>query len=177
MKKTIKYLAILTILISFTSCETIENLADVTFNTTLTDEIVVHINQTNGPSTPFDMTQTISLDNSDTHDYLSNIEEVNINSLSYKIINFTGDPAGSIEAEFFVDNVSLLANDFTVKTQADASTIFEVTNTTQLNAIAIALKNGQSVIAKYQGTALCDAADMDFTIEVTVGIEVVANPL
>ncbi len=177
MKTTIKFLSVLTFLISFASCESIEDLADVTFNTTLTDEIVVHIDQTNGTSAPFNMTQTISLDNADTHDYLSNIEEVNINSLSYKVINFSGDPAGTIDVEFFVDNVSQLANDFTVKIQADAGSIFEVTNTIQLNAIASALKSGQSVTAKYQGTALCDAADMDFTIEVTVGVTIVANPL
>ena len=60
MKTTIKFLSVLTFLISFASCESIEDLADVTFNTTLTDEIVVHIDQTNGTSAPFNMTQTIS---------------------------------------------------------------------------------------------------------------------
>jgi hypothetical protein len=177
MKNTIKILTIFILVTSLSSCKKIEELADVTFDTTLTDKIEVSIDQTTGTPVAFNMVQAISLDNSDTHDYLSKVKDISINSLSYKIIDFSGDSTGTIDVEFFVDNVSLLADNITVKTEADTGHVFEVTNTTQLSQIASALKSGQSITAKYQGTALCDADNMDFKIEVTIGVRVTANPL
>lgn len=179
MKKSILTLAIFASIFSLTlfSCDTVDDLTEVTFNTSLTEKIAVHVNQTSGTATSFNESIVLNLDNTDTHDYLNDINNISINSLSYKIINFSGDPTGVIDVEFFVDGVSLLTDDFIVKTKADSGQIFEVTNTTQLNQIASALKNQQQVTAKYEGTALCDANTMDFKVEVTIGISVIANPL
>ena len=179
MKKSIFRIAILASIFSLVliSCEELEELADITFSTTLSEQVAVHVNQTSGTESSFNKTVVISLDNADTNEYLNNINEITINSLRYKIIDFAGDPVGTIDAEFIINDMSLLSNDFIVKTQADAGTVFEVTNTSQLNQIATALKNGQQVTAKYEGTALCDADAMDFKVEVTIGVSVVANPL
>ena len=110
-------------------------------------------------------------------DYLDLIEDLSITSLTYRIIDFTGDTAGTIDAEFIVNGVLLATNDITVKTEADAGTVYEVTDTAQLNQIATDLKNNLQVSAEYTGTALCDADNMDFKIEVTVGVELTASPL
>lgn len=179
MKKTIFTIAIFASIFCLTlfSCDTIDDLTEVTFDTSLSDKIVVHVNQTSGTAISFNESIFLNLDNTDTHDYLNDINNISINSLSYKIINFTGDPMGVIDVEFFVDDVSLLTDNFIVKTQADSGQIFEVTNTTQLNQIASALKNQQQITAKYEGSALCDTDTMDFKVEVTIGISVTANPL
>ena len=179
MNKSIFTISVLVSIFSFVlfSCDDLEELADVTFDTTLSERIVVHVDQTAGTASDFNQTIVLNLDNADTNQYLDQINDLSVNSLSYKVIDFTGDPAGTIDAEFLVNDVSLLTNSFVVKTQADAGTTYEVDNVAQLNQIATALKNGLQVTAKYDGTALCDDDDMDFKVEVTIGISVTANPL
>lgn len=179
MKKSIFKIAILVSIFSVVlfSCEKLEELADITFSTELSESIMIHVDQTSGTAASFNETMVIDLDNDDTSDYLDQINDLTIDYLYYTIVDFTGDPAGTVDGEFLVNDVSLLTNSFVVKTEADASTEFEVTDVAQLNQLATALKNGQLVTAKYEGTTLCDDADMDYKVKVTIGISVTANPL
>ena len=180
MKKSIFTIGIIASIFSVVliSCEEdIEELLNITFETFLTESIVIHVDQTSGTAANFNKTIVIDLDNPDTTDYLDLIEDLSITSLTYRIIDFTGDPAGTIDAEFIVNGVSLATNDIVVKTEADNGTVYEITDTALLNQIATDLKNNLQVSAEYTGTALCDADVMDFKIEVTVGVEITAEAL
>ena len=140
MKKSIFTFSVLVSIFSLVlfSCDDLEELADITFDTTLSERIVVGVDQTTGTPSDFNQTIVLNLDNADTNQYLDQINDLSITSLSYKVIDFTGDPAGTIDAEFLVNDVSLLTNSFVVKTEADSGTTYEVTNVAQLNQLASA---------------------------------------
>ncbi len=174
MKNTIKFLILLVITTSFFACD---KLTDVNFDTTITERIPVHINQTTGTSTAFNESIILSLDNNDTHDYLNDIKAVEINSLTYKLIQFSGDANGTIDVQFYIDANPLMQNDIIVKQSVDNLTIFEITDVQELNTIASALKNGHQVTARYQGNALCNNGSMDFKVEISMSVAVTANPI
>ncbi len=174
MKKTIIFLAFLLISFSFSSCEEAEEALGLTkdFTVRVTANIPVHIDQTSGDWVSHSNTAVISIDTDDTHDYLNKIRNIKINSLSYKIINFNGDPNGEVDASFYVENEVSLSNAMVVKPEADKGTVFKITETDELSRIANLLKNGKKVTVKYAGDALCDAADMNFTVEVKLDAKI-----
>ena len=172
MKNRITILALLLISFPFTSCST--DLADVDFSTDITEKFDVHINQN---QEYVSQSITLSLDNSDTHDYLDNIKEVSFTKLTSKVTNFTGDETGTLHAELLSDGTPLVINDFNVKLANDNVTIYEVADVAKLNQMALAPKNNQQVILSILGECSDLAGDMDFKIEVTAELNIVANPL
>lgn len=176
MKTTIKFLLALAVVFSITSCD--EELGNIDFSTVINKTIAVHVDQTTGTAHAFDTSELMSLDNADTHDYLNQIESISINSLSYKLQNFTGDETGTVDVTFYIDNLALYTDTgINVKNTVDAATLVTITDTAFLNQIANALVNNQQVTAKYIGNATCDAAPMDFEVAVTLDITVTANAL
>jgi len=172
INNTFKILVLLLISFPFTSC--IKDLADIDFTTDITESFDVHINQN---QESVSQSINLSLDNNDTHDYLNDIKEVSITKLTYKVINFTGDEAGTIDVEFDSDGIVLISNGFNVKQANDNGTIYEITDVTKLNQIANALKNNHQVTLSIIGDCSALVANMDFKIEVTAELDVVANPL
>jgi len=174
MKNTVKILAILLVVISFQSCDKLEELADIDFNTSINQKIAIHIDQY---QEGINETAIISLDNGDTHDYLDKFKSVSITKMSYKIIDFIGDPEGSVNIEISVDGVSLLQENSIVKQANDNNTIFEITDTNKLNVIAAALKNNHQVSVSVRGTSIVTNDAMDFKVDVTIDLAIVANAL
>jgi len=179
MKNILLMLGVFLICCSFSSCdeddlEALLPAFDVNLNET--ENIPVHIDQTIGDWVTFSETTTINIVNGDTEDYLNKIKEVKINSLSYKVINFNGDPIGEVKGNFSVAGQVSLSNEFVVKTSADNAVVYQVTEVAELTRIANALKSGQDVVVEYAGSALCDDNSMDFTIEVTMSVKVTIDP-
>ena len=174
MKNTIKLLAIVLLVFTFNSCDKVEELADIDINTTITEKITVHIDQN---QETINQNVTLSLDNSDTHDYLNKIKQVSITKLTYNIIEFTGDENGTINVDFLVDNVMLIQENIIVKQADDNQTIFEVTDVNKLNIIANALKNNHQISTSVSGSTIALDDVMDFKINVTIDLNIVANPL
>ena len=177
MKNSLKILTVLFISFSFFACDDVEDLLDITLSDTIVEEIPVVVAQTNGERATFSKSVSVSLDAGEFEEYLDKIKDVEIKSLSYKIINFSGDPTGDVMATFSVDGVVDLENSFVVKTAADNATIFEITDTDALNQLADQLKNNHAFTANYSGSALCDNDAMNFTVEITLDLEVIVNPL
>ena len=175
MKKLI--IVVLILGLCFTACDKAEEILNVKLPAKITEKIPIHVNQTNGAWDNFNNTVVLSIDNGDIHDYINKIKDVKVTKLSYRIIGFSGDAAGEVKASFLVDNIVELNNDFVVKTEADKSTVFVVSNVDQLNELGNALKNNHKITAKYAGSALCDNADMDFMVEVTIELTVTASPI
>lgn len=176
MNTTIKLLVALAVVFSFTSCD--DELGTVNFNTLIDKTISVHVDQTDGSAFTFSTDELMSLDNDDTHDYLDEIQDIAINSLSYQLKNFSGDNTGTATLTFMIDGFSLQTHtDVNVKDIVDASEVYTITDTSFLSQIATALKNNQQVTAKYIGDILCDNAAMDFEVKVTLDITVTANAL
>ena len=172
MKTTAKILSALLICFVFTSCD--DDLLDVDFDTTVKATIVAHVDQ--GQVT-IDENVVLSIDNSDTHEYLDKIKGVTIKKLTYKIISFTGNYMGSVDIDFYADNITLKTEAFVVNNAYTASRIFEVTDVSKLNTMANLLKTNKSTTVGIRGETISNEGNMDFSIEVTAELEVTANPL
>lgn len=172
MKTTAKILSTLFICFVFTSCD--DDILDVDFDTTIKSTIVANVSK--GQET-LNENVVLSIDNKDTRDYLDKIKNVKIKKLTYKIISFSGNEKGTVDVDFFADNITLKTEAFTVKSAYDASAIFEVTDVSKLNSMADLLKNNKSVSVGILGKTVSEEGDMNFNIEVTAELEVTANPL
>lgn len=175
MKNTIKFLTIVAVFsYIFTSCDEVEKLADVDFNTTVTQNVPVFINQNQGA---INESAILSLDNNDTNKYLSKIKDVKITKLTYKITKFSGDAKGSINVDFKADNIVLETESFIVKNAYDNATVFEVKDVNKLNEMAKLLKTNKSISVGITGQSVAEENSMDFNVKVTAQLEITANPL
>lgn len=179
MKKTFLGLLIFCMCFNFSSCDeddVVGLLPSFKVDINQIENIIVQVDQTNGDWVTFSNTTDLNIVNEDTEDYLNKIESVEITNLSYKIINFIGDPAGQVEGSFSVANQVSLENSMVVKESADNQTVYQITEVNELNRIANALKSGQTITVKYAGSALCDDDSMDFTIQVSLVAKVTIDP-
>jgi hypothetical protein len=174
MKTLIKIFAVVLLFVSYTSCDELDELTEIDFDTTLNEQLNVTVPA--GEGLMLNETMLINLINSDTEDYLDVLQDVSITSFSYQLLNFTGDVNGTIVGNFVADGVQLLPHDMVVKQTVDAGTVFEVTNVSQLNAIAADLKAGDDVLIGIVGESSCEEA-MNFTIALTLDLEITADVL
>jgi len=177
MKNKLKFLILLLITLSFSSCDEAEELLNLTrdFDDTIVETIAISIDKTTGNRATFSNTKVLSIDDPELQPYINKIKSVEIKNLSYKIINFSGDPTGDVNGEFLIDNIVYLTNAFVVKTEADNGTIFKITEVAALNEIATKLKANKKLTAKYSGDALCDNEDMDIPIEITLSVKITVS--
>ncbi|WP_299105408.1 hypothetical protein [uncultured Winogradskyella sp.] len=172
MKTTVKILSALLICFMFTACD--DDLLDVDFDTTVKATIVANVEQN---QETINESVVLSLDNNDTHDYLNKIKDVTIKKLTYRIISFSGDSQGSVDVNFYADNITLKTEAFVVNDAYSSATIFEVTDVSKLNTMADLLKTNKSTTVGISGNTVATEAAMNFNIEVTAELEVTANPL
>ena len=174
MKKIAKLLLLLIFALSISSCDEAEDLLNLTkdFDDTIVETIDLSIDQTSGDRTSFTNTKTLDINDPNIQPYLNKIENIEITSLSYKIINFSGDPDGHVNGEFYIDGIINLTNDFVVKTEAVKGTVFKITDVAALNEITKKLKANKKLTAKYSGDALCDNDDLNFKVEITLSAKI-----
>ncbi len=179
MNRSLIALLTLCMCFSFTSCDEddIKGLLP-NFNVDInkTENIAVIINQTNGDRIAYSEKTSLNIVDKNTEDYLNKIKNVEIITLSYKIINFSGDPIGDVAGSFSVAGQVSLQNAFVVKTSADNQIVYEITEVNELNRIANALKSGQTITVEYAGNALCEDGNMDFVVEVSLVAKITIDP-
>ena len=177
MKNTFKFLILLLMTFSFSSCDEAEELLNLTkdFDNTIVESIAINIDKTAGDRVAFSNSTVLSIDDPALQPYINKIKSIEIKSLSYKVINFIGDPSGDVNGEFYIDNIVYLTNAFVVKTEADNGTVFKITEVAELNEIAKKLKANKKLTAEYSGDALCDNDDMNFLIEITLDVKITVN--
>ena len=176
MKNLIKFLAVLVLIFGYTSCDELDKLTEVDFDATVTD--IIYVDAINGGvDVPLNNSRTVKLADAggDVADYINNIESVTFNSLTYQVISFVGDPAGTMTVDILADGV-IMDTHTDVIVSSQAGMVHEITDTATLNAIASDLKNGNSVIFAIDGTATSEDG-MDFDIQVSLDVTVVADAL
>lgn len=179
MKKTLLAFGIMCLCLNFSSCDEDDVtglLPSFTVDVDQIETIPVHIDQTEDDWMAYSFKNTLTINNKDTKDYINKIKNVEITKLSYKVINFSGDPLGEVKGSFMVANQISLENAFVVKTAANDQIIYEIKEVAELNRIAEQLKAGQTVNVVYMGSALCSTNDMDFEIEITLETKVNIKP-
>ena len=191
MKTAIKYLVIFAVIFNFTSCDKLDELTEVDFDTTISAPILINTvgvesktsstkigNKINGEDEYFEGEVTISLDNSTTNKYLDLIEKIKIKKASFVFTNFSGDTFGEIKGDLYINNTKLLPQDsyINVSEAAAEATVFEVTNTQLISSIVSGLLANKKVTAKYAGYS--NALDaMTFEIKVILDLTVTADAL
>jgi len=173
MKNLIKNLTVLLLFVGYTSCDELDKLTDVDFNTTVTERIIVNVD--GGVDVLLNSNVLVNIDNEDTHDYLSKIEKVEINSLDYKVINFFGDNVGVITADLIADS-AILDTHTAVTVFNEVGVIYSIVDTATLNTIANKLKNGGNVNFAINGISTCEGG-MNFEIEITLNLTITADAL
>ena len=177
MKTLIKIFALIFLTIGFISCDAVDDaindLTEVDFDTTLSESFLVNLESGNDMDVSDSV--VVNIDNDDTHDYLSKIEAVKINSLTYRVTSHSGDDTAYVDVDFLADQTILMSHDnVVIKHASDNATVFNVTDVAMLNAIATKLKNGADVTMGISGISNSEGPT-DFVIVVTVNVTVTAN--
>lgn len=175
--KNLFCLAVLFSSFLFSSCsDDLKNLLDVSFNTTITEEV--------GPiggigTVPFEnLPVVISLDdNAEIKKYSNKIKNIEIKKMSYKVIEFQGDPSGKITADLYGNGKpfhSISINP--LKDAFDNATVFPINNQEALIDIAKSSLANKTITLNASGQYE-SAQPMGFKIQFTIELAIVANPL
>lgn len=174
--KKLSCIAVLFTCFLFSSCgDDLEELLDVSFQVPIVEEIDVNVpSGTNplGQSVVFSLSE-----NTETSKYINKLKTLEIKKLTYKVIDFSGDNSGKITASLKANGTTLHSiTDVTVKTAFDNATVYEVTNKAALVTAATSLLQNKTISLETDGQTVSTSA-MNFKIEVTLELGVVANPL
>jgi hypothetical protein len=171
MKKMF-FMAVLFSSFLFSSCG--NDLFDVSFNTTITEDYTFEVS---GGSIPLNQSIPISLNNEDTSKYLNNLKSIEIKKMTYKIIEFSGDPEGKITLNLTANYETFHSiSDVTVKTAFDNATVYEVTNKAALTKAANSFLQNKTITLETSGESV-STNPMSFKFLITLELGVVANPL
>lgn len=176
--KKLFFVAVLFSSFLFSSCgDDLEELLDVSFEVPIVEEIDVDVI---GGTEPVSLDQTVMFslsENTETNKYLDKLKSLEIKKMTYKVINFTGDATGKITASLKANGTTLHSiTDVTVKTAFDNATVYEVTNKAALVTAATSLLQNKTISLETTGQTVSTSA-MNFKIQVTLQLGVVANPL
>lgn len=178
MKTTMKFLVALTLIFSFTSCEKIDELTDVKFDTTVSENIDVSITPTKGVNSfEFDKEVVIDLKNGsgEINDYLQYIKEIDVKEFQYQFISTTTD--ATITADLFVDGVKFLSiQDMSLEQLVQNAEAYLIDAQTDLDKIAAKLESNKKMTVRYTGT-LTTNETVDFEIKVTSKLGITADPI
>ena len=176
MKTTIKFLVALTIIFSFTSCEKIDELSDVKFDTTVSENIDVTITPTKGVTT-FDEEVVMDLKDGtgEINDYLQYIKEIDVKEFQYEFISTTAD--ATITADLFVDGVKFLSiQDMSLNELVQNAEAYLITAQEDLDKIAVKLESNKKMTVRYKGEITTDEA-VEFRVKVTSKLGITADPI
>lgn len=174
--KKLFFIAVLFSSFLFSSCgDDLEELLDVSFEVPIEEEIDVTVV---GGTISLDQTEVFSLlENTETSKYIEKLKTIEIKKMTYKIIDFSGDPSGKITASLKADGQTLHSiSEVIVKNASDNSTVFEVTNQTALKNAATSLLQNKTITLETSGQSV-STDPMSFKIQITLDLGVVANPL
>lgn len=178
MKTTIKLIVALALVFSFTSCEKIDELTNVKFDTTVSENIDVSITPTKGVNS-FEFDEEVVIDlkdgSGDINDYLQYIKEIDVKEFQYEFISTTAD--ATISAELFVDSVKFLSiQDMSLNQLVQNTEAYLIEVQEDLDKIAVKLESNKKMTIKYKGEITTDQP-VDFRIKVTSLLGITADPI
>jgi len=171
--KNLKNLVLILSVITIASCDEVDELTEVDFDTTITKEVVVNLSQTNAS-----LSENVSInlaDNNDIEPYLSKIESVTVTSASYVIKDYNGieTATGSITANANSEVFGPFQHTFFTDDQNATVYSFDAS---RLNALGNSLTSNNLLNINLNGTQN-PPQNANFTIEFTMEVEVIAQAL
>lgn len=176
MKITIKNLKKLVLILSvlvFASCDEVDELTRVDFDTTLTEDVVVTLSDSNAS-----LSESFSInlaDNDDIEPYLSKIESITVTSASYVIKDYNGIETATGSITVNANSEVFGPFQHTFFTDDQNGTVFNF-DASRLNALGSSLANNNQLSLNVNGTQ-DPAQNANFTIEFTIEVDVTAQAL
>jgi hypothetical protein len=169
MKKVFPFLLAI-VLIS--SCDVNTDPIELTATSNINEAISVSIPQTNGSTVAFD--EAVDQDLNDIFSNFSDVTNVNINSLSYRYQNVSGNTNAVIEAATIVVNGVTIANlsNVNISQEANASTVFEITDSAILDQLETLFLNNTLAAIAFSGTAVSEEGAVDFEVALTINLTI-----
>ncbi|MGC1473650.1 MAG: hypothetical protein WA775_13740 [Psychroserpens sp.] len=178
MKFTKNIFILFSILTFITSCDELDELTEIDITQDFSTTVNVVLEE-DSEGEPVSITETSIIDlasNQDIQDNLDAIEDVQINSITYQINNYVG-------AEDIVVTNASLNFDTTVISVADINllesdtnnTVYTISDSAQLNAIAAYLEDNSSITVTLTGTISSTPALFDVIISVDTTVTVDAG--
>lgn len=167
-----KLFTLLFAVVLVSSCDINTDPVELTVNSSFTEPITVNIPQTSGTSVNYNETVT-----QDLNDIIANfnaITGININSLSYKYKNVTGNTDAEIQSGSISINGTTIASisNVNMAQEAAAGTVFQISDQTILNQLEVEFLNNSSATIQFSGTAISESGPVDFEIEVSIDLTV-----
>jgi len=174
MKPFTKISMLLLAMITIFSCNKLDELTE--FDITQDFSTAVNVNvveDSAGAAQTWSQSSTINLaTNDEIQSNLDLIQDVKLNSLTFKVINFTGvEGAIATEASISFGDTVIAVADITLE---DSTTIYSIGSSSELNAIANDLKNATQISATVSGTVTSTPVQFDvfISLDVTTTIDV-----
>jgi hypothetical protein len=155
------------------SCDELDELTEFDINEGFSGTITVDI----PAESPLTWSESVTIDiseNQEISDNLDLIQDVVINSLTYQITNLSGQGTTVTEASFTFNGTSISVSDLDLVAADASGTVFEIQDTSLLNAIGNALENDPSITLGLSGTidAVPVRFDVVIDLDTTVTIDV-----
>jgi hypothetical protein len=170
---SIKIFILLILSLNLSSCDEVDELTRVDFNTTLNEDVTVTLSESNAG---FDRSFTLNLNNNDDIEpYLDKIESINITSASYIIKDYSGLEAAT--GSLTVNSASELFGPFQhTFFEDDQNTAVFTLDDSGLNALANSLTSNNQLVIDVSGSQN-PAQNASFTVEFRFQLEVTAQAL
>lgn len=177
IKKTQPILLILLYSIFSISCQEDTDMTDTQIVTSYTQNIPIVIKKTKGY---FDLrrTESLGIDNNQTHDYLNNVKQINIENISYQIMNFKGIACVIDSLSIKMGNYTIIEHkNIDIKQSFLDKVVFNPSNTNALKAAARQFNSDKSINLEYYLNGAKIQDDVTFTIQLTVATRILAKYL
>lgn len=167
-----KILTLIAAVVLISSCEINSDPIELTASTTIHEPISVNIAQTSGAAAAYD--ETVAVDLNQIVSNFSQINSVNVDALSYRFQNVTGNTNAVIQSATLVINgitVTSIAN-VNIAQEANNGSVFTITDQNVLDQLEALFLSTASISIQFTGTVLSDEGSVNFDVRVSVGITV-----
>lgn len=172
--KSLKLIFPVLLFLTIIACDDVDELTEIDTTFTMTESFNVDVQAGDEELQSFTETATFNLaEDDDVADNLNSIEDVTINTLTYRFSNVEGAGSRITSAQLSVGSttISLAA----VTPSEVGSQIFTVADTAALNTIATALRNNPQTTVTYSGEV--EDAPLAFTLTASMNVTVVVDVL
>lgn len=167
MKFPLKITYLLLIISMIFSCDKVDELTDI--DVTEDFEATVNVDLTEdseGAAIGFEKSKTIDIaSNEEIKENLDLIEAVSINSFTYQFMNYEGPDGGMLsDASISIEGATIAIDDVDIDAASSASTVYTLTDTSFLEALAASLKNNPEVTVTLGATISSAPVSFDVAI-------------
>jgi len=170
MKASKQATLLLFVITMICSCNKIDELTEFDITDSVSTTMNVSVSSESSEPQTFSEVATVNIaTNQDIQDNLDLIQDININSLTYEVTNFTGSENATLtSASLSFDTISIDIENINLQQSDTANTIYNITDSDKLSDIAAILKNSTSITATLEGTLTGSPVVFDVVINLNL---------